>query len=64
MGVYDGADVCELVVLYILKERGKMLTTPVDFTDDGLAYMENVKELNADKMRKGLIKISKTQVAT
>ena len=42
-----------------------MLTsTPVDFTDDGLAYVENVKELNADRMRKGLIKISKTQVST
>ena len=29
------------------------------YRDDGLAYMENVKEHNADKMKKELIKIFK-----
>ena len=61
MGAYDGAEVCELVGLYMLKEikENINLNSLGLYRDDGLAYMENVKGHNADKMRKELVKIFK-----
>ena len=61
MGAYDGAEVCELVGLYMLKEiKEKNNLNSLGLSrDDGLAYMENVKGHNADKIRKELVKIFK-----
>ena len=64
MGSYDGAEVCELVGLYMLKEikENINLNSLGLYRHDGLAYMENVKGHNADKMRKELCLEEKYQI--
>ena len=59
MGSYDGAEVCELVGLYILRK----LTSAYPngniglYRDDGLAVFKNMSARSLDKMRKDFSKI-------
>ena len=63
MGNFDGAEICELVVIYMLnvlgekygKERVSL------YKDDGLASFENVSGPQAEKIRKDVIKIFKQE---
>ena len=54
MGCYDGAEVCELVGLYILRRlipaypRGNIGL----YRDDGLAVLKNMGSRSLDKARK------------
>ena len=59
MGSYDGADICELVGLFILKQLGKTFGNKniVLYRDNGLATIKNKSARLADKMRKELHKI-------
>ena len=61
MGSYDGAEVCELVRVYILS----LLANRVDkedtglYRDDGLVIVRNLTGPQTDKTRKDIIKIFK-----
>ena len=63
MGSFDGAEICELVGVYILivlgekygKERVGL------YRDHGLAYFENISGPQAEKIRKDVIKIFKEE---
>ena len=61
MGSYDGAEVCELVGLYILsilaQEHGK--ETIGLYRDDGLAAFRNINGNRADRIRKNMTKTFK-----
>ena len=61
MGSFDGAEVCELVGLYILHilstKYGKNLNGI--YRDDGLACFENVSGPQADQIRKDFIYLGK-----
>ena len=61
MGAFDGAEVCELVGLYLLNQVSHRLKVPSIglYRDDGLAVMENYSGAKADKARKELIAIFK-----
>ena len=57
MGSFDGAEICELVGLYILyilsTKYGKDLNGL--YRDDGLACFENISGPQADRIRKDFI---------
>jgi hypothetical protein len=57
MGAFDGAEVCELVGLYILNQlKSKLKVFSVGlYRDDGLAVMRNCSGSQADRIRKVLI---------
>ena len=61
MGSYDGAEICELVGIYILN----ILADKYDknniglYWDDGLAAFKNTSGSKADKIKKGITKIFK-----
>ena len=61
MGAYDGAEICELVGLFLLQE----ITTKLNiasiglYRDDGLAAMENHSGCEAERAKKELFKIFK-----
>ena len=59
MGSYDGAEICELVGLFILKQLGKTFGNENIglYRDDGLAIIKNKSARLADKTRKELHKI-------
>ena len=59
MGIYDGAEICELVGLFILKQLGKTFGNKNIglYRDDGLAIIKNKSARLADKTRKELHKI-------
>ena len=59
MGGYDGAEICELVGLFILHhlEQKLNLTSIGLYRDDGLAAMKNHSGPKADRTRKQLIQI-------
>ena len=59
MGSYDGAEICELVGLFILKHLGKMFGNKNIglYRDDGLVIIKNKSVRFADKTRKELHKI-------
>ena len=62
MGSFDGAQICELVGVYILNVIGKRYGKErVDLygEDDGLAYSEIVSGPQAESIRKDVIKIFK-----
>ena len=61
MGCYDGAEVCELVGLYLLNEIEKHIGKADIglYRDDGLAMFPNLSGPQADRMRKDLIDIFK-----
>ena len=58
MGNYDGAEVCELVGIYLLS----LLANIVDrnnsglYRDDGLIFLRNMNEQKMDRVRKNVIK--------
>ena len=54
MGSYDGAEVCELVGLYILDELSKFLNkNDVGlYRDDGLIVLKNKNGHESDKIKK------------
>ena len=61
MGCYDGAEVCELVGIYILNQLGSL---PVEnniglYRDDGLGVLRNCTGRQSDLTRKKIIKIFK-----
>ena len=61
MGCYDGAEVCELVGLYLLREIEKKLgSTDIGlYRDDGLALFSKMSGPKAERMKKDLIEIFK-----
>ena len=58
MGGYDGAEICELVGLYILNnlQSRKELESVGLYRDDGLAVIRKHSGSQADKVRKQLIR--------
>ena len=63
MGSYDGAEICELVGLYILHVLGeKYRKDKVGlYHDDGLACFGNINGSQAERIRKKFISIFKTE---
>ena len=61
MGSYDGAEICELVGLFILNHLGKMFGKQNIglYKDDGLAIIKNRSVRLAEKTRKELHKVFK-----
>ena len=61
MGSYDGAEVCELVGLYILSLLGKMIDQKNVglYRDDSLILLKNQTEQQTDRIRKNIITIFK-----
>ena len=61
MGCYDGAEICELVSLYLLNEiESQIGKADIGlYRDDGLAMFPNLSGPKADRMRKDLIEIFK-----
>ena len=59
MGCYDGAEVCELVSLYILHKLTSTYTNgSIDlYRDDGLAVFKNMSARSLDNARKDFSKI-------
>ena len=59
MGCYDGAEVCELVGLYILHKLTSTYTNGSIglYRDDGLAVFKNMSARSLDKARKDFSKI-------
>ena len=59
MGSYDGAEICELVGLFLLHELSTII--PKDLTglyrDDGLAILRNSSCPNTDRIKKRIIKL-------
>ena len=61
MGRYDGAEICELVGIYIQNKLCKLMNKK-DFglyRDDGLRILRNTSGPEADRKRKSIIKIFK-----
>ena len=61
MGSYDGAEVCELVGIYVLSLLAKYIDKNDSglYRDDGLILLRNVNKQKMDRMRKNIIKIFK-----
>lgn len=59
MGSYDGAEVCELVGLYLLNVLGEKFGKENIglYRDDGLAAFQNISGPEADRRRKQIIKL-------
>ena len=61
MGCYDGAEICELVGIYIQNKLCKLMNKK-DFglyRDDGIGILRNTSGPEADGKRKSIIKICK-----
>ena len=58
MGSYDGAEICELVGLYILSFLGKVygIQNVGLYRDDGLACLHKISGPASDKIRKDIIR--------
>ena len=63
MGSYDGAEVCELVGLYLLGKLAPLIGTKnVGFyRDDGLAVIHQTNGPKMDRIRKGIITLFKSE---
>ena len=63
MGSYDGAEVCELVGLYLLGKLAPLIgTKSVGFyRDDGLAVIHQTNGPKMDRIRKGIITLFKSE---
>ena len=61
MGSFDGAEICELVGIYILVTLGERITNEDSglYRDDGLIVLRNLNGKQTDKTRKDIIKIFK-----
>ena len=62
MGSYDGAELCELVRLYLLDLLTKEFVKQNIglYRDDGLSCFENISGPHSEKMKKKLFKIFKS----
>ena len=58
MGTYDGAEICELVGLYILSFLGKAygIRNVGLYRDDGLACLHKISGPASDKIREDMIR--------
>ena len=63
MGSYDGAEICELVGLYILHKLGEKYGKERIslYRDDGLACFENTSGPEVERIRKAFIKLFKNE---
>ena len=63
MGSYDGAEICELVGLYILLVLGEKYGKDKVglYREDGLACFGNINGSQAEQIRKEFISIFKTE---
>ena len=63
MGSFDGAEVCELVGLYLLNKLTKLLGKKNVglYRDDGLAAVKSTSGPVLDKMRKNVITLFKDE---
>ena len=61
MGSYDGAEICELVGLFVLDQLKRIVPRQNIglYRDDGLAVIESASGPKADQTRKGIIEIFK-----
>ena len=61
MGSYDGAEICELVGIYIPTRLGTIIKKSNCglYRDDGLVFLRNVNGQQIDRTRKNIIKIFK-----
>ena len=61
MGSYDGAEVCELVGIYILSALGQRINKKDTglYRDDGLIILRNCDGPTTDRIRKDIIRIFK-----
>ena len=61
MGAYDGAEICELVGMFLLKELAREFNKENIglYRDDGLAYFSNITARQADIIRKRFCEIFK-----
>ena len=61
MGSFDGAEICELVGLFILGTLGNIYGHDLIglYRDEGLACFENIDGHTSDRIRKHIIKIFK-----
>lgn len=59
MGSFDGAEICELVGMYILTTLGKRIRNEDSglYRDDGLIVLRNLNGIQTDKTRKDIVKI-------
>ena len=63
MGCYDGAEVCELVGLYMLMKLSAIIDKSQIglYRDDGLSVVRNANGPKLDKMRKEIVKVFKSE---
>ena len=61
MGSYDGAEICELVGIYILTHLATIMKKRDCglYSDDGLVILRNVNGQQIDRTRKNIIKTFK-----
>ena len=61
MGSYDGAEICELVGIYILTRLATIIKKSDCrlYRNDGLVILRNVNEQEIDCTRKNIVKIFK-----
>ena len=60
IGFYDGAEICELVGIYIQDKPCKLMNKKIGlYGDDGLGILRNTSGTEADRKRKSIIKIFK-----
>ena len=64
MGSYDGAEICELVGLFLLHELNTLMTDKAGsiglYRDDGLAAVYNLSGPAIDRLKKDITKIFQT----
>ena len=58
MGLYDGAEACEMVVLFLLHKLSTIIPKELAglYRDDGLAILQNSSGPNTDRIKKRIIK--------
>ena len=59
MGSYDGAEICELVGLFLLHELSIIIPKELAglYRDNGLAILQNSSGSNTDQIKKRIIKL-------
>ena len=64
MGSYDGAEICELVGLYLLNRLSTVIDkSSVDlYRDDGLVAINNTNAPKLDRIRKNISELFKEEV--
>ena len=62
MGSFDGAEVCQLVGVYLLNELSRLVDKAAIglYRDDGLGVLENATGHTADKLRKDIVVVFKS----